>query len=491
MNQEHSPHETAIKPKKRKWLKRLIITLSAIVGLFILGIGVVLFLSRDYLVWNNSPRPEVAPITFNAADMTGYGADALYLVQMIERTHPIFIVEGYLPDDYAARRDEFLTVAQNTTSRQEFVFAAYRYVMTLQDGHMTGFNLFGRGGMTGGHLDVRWEVRDDRLWLIDDNGRTDIEVIEIGGVSPVQVFAVVDTYVFAENEVYRVWNHAMYAGYGAMIELAGGEILGDRATLTISENGEISTMEVELEVLEARTEPFSMSEIAAAYPFVVRHEILDDDIFLIDLRIFYLDDSINETARYIEQAIEDGIREFIVDLRGNGGGNSMAGQRLLEAMGITVPSSGVVRRFSPLMIEIGTEHGLISPLERVLLPIASAFSDGLIGPPTTDNAANPNDVFVIVLTDNNSYSSATMMAYWIPDGNLGKIIGAPSRNAPSAFGDMLTFNLPDSGLETRVSHAQFLRPDAAADQSTLWPDIMVDPAEALEVALEYLRSRAN
>jgi len=81
------------------------------------------------------------------------------------------------------------------------------------------------------------------------------------------------------------------------------------------------------------------------------------------------------------------------------------------------------------------------------------------------------------------------MAYWVQDGGFGNIVGAPSINAPSSFGDMLFFNLPYTGLQVRVSHALFLRPDANADQSVLWPDIMVDPADALEVAIEYLRGR--
>ena len=476
------------KQKKGKVLKRIIIAVSILMVLVVAAAAVLLWLSRDYLVWNNSPRPDIPPITVSVADMTGYGADALYLVQMVERVHPIFIVEGYLPGYYAAVRDEFLAIAQNTTSRQEFVFAAYRYITTLQDGHMTGFNLFGRGGMTGGHLDIEWEVRDGQLLLVDEHGSTDIEVTEIGGAPPAQVFAIVDNYVFAENAVCRLWNHARYARYSTMIEMAGGEILGNRAILTLSENGEISTKEVAVRVLEAPTEPFCMSALAASHEFVVRHEMLDDDIFFIDLRIFYVDDSIHETARHIEQAMDDGIRKFIVDLRGNGGGNSMAGAWLLQPMGITVPSSGIVRRFSPLMVELGVQHDLISPLEKAVISIVTLFADGMISTPNHGTASNPNNVYVIALTDNDTYSSATMMAYWVQDGGLGSIIGAPSRNAPSAFGDMLTFMLPYSGLEVRVSHAQFLRPDAAADQSILWPDIIVDPADALDVAIEHLRA---
>jgi hypothetical protein len=76
----------------------------------------------------------------------------------------------------------------------------------------------------------------------------------------------------------------------------------------------------------------------------------------------------------------------------------------------------------------------------------------------------------------------------VQDGGFGNVIGSPSRNAPSPFGDMSSFTLPYSGLVASVSHARFLRPDTTADQSTLWPDIIVDPADALDVAIEYLRN---
>jgi len=488
--------EKVVKQRRRKVLKRIIISVSVLIILIVAIPGLLLWLSRDYLVWNSNPRPDIAPIMVNAADMTGYGADALYLVQMAEQVHPIFIIENRLPDDYVAVRNEFLEVAQNVTTRQEFVLAAYRYIMTLQDGHISGFNLFGGlhgGGMTSGLLDIQWEVQNGRLWLVDNNGHTNIEVVQIGGIPPAQIFAVTDAHIFAENEVYRIWNHALYARYGTMIKVAGGEISNDQVILTISENGEISTMEAELEALDIRTEPFSVSAIAATYDYIVRHEMLYDDIFFIDLRLLYLDDSIEETARYIEQAIEKGVQKFVIDLRGNIGGDSRAGLMLLEAMGISVPSSGLVRRLSPLMVEVATEHNLISPLNaRVIIPFFSAFADGVIeSRPNPDTASNINNVFVVVLTDNNTYSSAMMMAYWIQDGNFGNIVGAPSRNAPTSFGEMLPFVLPYSGLEAMISHTLFLRPDTTANQSIVLPDILVDPADALDVALEYLRNRTN
>ena len=82
-----------------------------------------------------------------------------------------------------------------------------------------------------------------------------------------------------------------------------------------------------------------------------------------------------------------------------------------------------------------------------------------------------------------------MFAFWVQDGGFGNIIGSPSRNAPNCFGNMVRLTLPYSELVISVSYSHFTRPDAGADPNVLWPDIMVDPAEALYVAIEYIRNR--
>jgi hypothetical protein len=81
-----------------------------------------------------------------------------------------------------------------------------------------------------------------------------------------------------------------------------------------------------------------------------------------------------------------------------------------------------------------------------------------------------------------------MMALWVRDGGFGNVIGSPSSQAPTAFGNILNFRLPYTGFSGFISYVQFLRPDANADPAILQPDIVVDPAEALEFALEYLQN---
>lgn len=108
--------------------------------------------------------------------------------------------------------------------------------------------------------------------------------------------------------------------------------------------------------------------------------------------------------------------------------------------------------------------------------------------PDKDTAQNSNNIFISVLTDNKTYSSATMFAVWVADGGFGNIVGEPSRNAVSDFGDTLSLRLPQSGLNLGVSHKRFLRPDSNADPDIVMPDIMVDSKKAFDHALDFLRN---
>ena len=410
-----------------------------------------------------------------------FGIDAIYMVNMIEEVHPIFIIDGMLPDNYEEVRDEFLAYAANDISRQQFVFAARRYLTIFQDGHMGGgFGIMRRSGggalVLGNFLDVNWVLRDERLFLSDENGRpTNAEVMEIGGIPVAKVLELIDAHYFSENEADRQRNHGIFARYGALLELGGAEIIDRRVILKVFADGETSTKEVMLNV----PMPKELETTGMILGSGISHEIWDD-IFYIDLRAFVNDRDIDITASYIEEAINDGIRKFIVDLRGNPGGDSRAGSRLLEAMGVVTPDYGSIHRISDLAISQRMSLAQNAEVYREM--------EYRLVEPNAEAAENPNGVFISVLTDAGTFSSATMFSAWVQDGNLGNIIGSPSRNKPSMFGDMLAFDLPSGLFTVAVSHGRFMRPDTNADQITLHPDILVDPEIALDVALEFLRN---
>ena len=91
-----------------------------------------------------------------------------------------------------------------------------------------------------------------------------------------------------------------------------------------------------------------------------------------------------------------------------------------------------------------------------------------------------------MLCDRETFSSATMLLVFVRDAGLGTIIGEPSANMPSAYGDIIYFTLDNSHVWGTISHKRFIRPDGENEERMLIPDIQTEPEDALEEALKYL-----
>lgn len=208
-------------------------------------------------------------------------------MELVEETHPIFIVDGWLPDNYEDIREEFLAYAQNPNiTRLDFAFAAVRFKTTLRDGHMSGWGAFWdddsfvHPAIFGGLLDVLWAEKNGELFLRDENGSmTEYRVIEIGGVPVQQVFAVVDRYHYGENEVARVANYITFSRFGDIIQRAGGVINGASVILTLSNNGIPSAMEAAILSVEEIISDAESDDADSCPDFIIRHEWIGDDIF--------------------------------------------------------------------------------------------------------------------------------------------------------------------------------------------------------------------
>jgi len=403
-----------------------------------------------------------------------FSSDAARVVAIVEEVHPIFIMPGLLPSYYEDRRAEFLEAASQRMSRTAFVLAIQRYYTALHDGHMSlGIVDFSWNWISGGgHLEVPFVYVDGQIFLADSGA----QLLYVDGTTVSEIIDQIDHHFYFENEFARALRLPYHVGQGMILQQAGVGIylahsnaLANPIYITFLENGEQSEQSVRF----VRTSP---NVAISSLDYIIRYEVMDDVLF-ISLRHFTIGEHITEVAEAIQTAIDAGITRFIVDLRGNGGGNSAAGAELLMAMGMSLPSFGSLRRASQLAIDQRTQFGVSF----------SEDADRLEHAPNPNTAANPLGIQLAVLMDNASFSSSTMMATWVQDGSMGVIVGEPSSNAPSAFGDMLTYTLPTSGFNLQLSYTRFMRPDATADQNVLWPDIAVPASQALEAALEYLR----
>ena len=401
---------------------------------------------------------------FSKSDLVDFGTDSRLFVETVEATHPIFIIDGMLSDDYATVREEYLQNTSEAMTETNFIFATRKYIKVLNDGHMITFGR-GWGAEINEFFDSELMTKDGKLFIKGE--LPDKELIAIEGIPIATILALIDEYTYFENEAEKHRQYAIQARDRDILALAGVSVAEDSVELLLRSTDSSESIK---EVSFKKGSYWGLLFGGQRHDYIIRSEMIDDMMY-IDLRSFTLDKSIDETAEAIKEQIIKGTRKFIIDLRDNGGGDSRVGNKLLDAMGISVPKYGSYIRFSEL--------SKVREYEE---------SEGFIHEePDPTTAQNPNNISIAVLTNANTYSSATMFGICVQDGEFGKIIGKPSANAPSVFGDMLFFKLPISEIDVTVSYKKFLRPDANADQNTLMPDIVVPAEEALERAVEYLR----
>lgn len=68
-----------------------------------------------------------------------------------------------------------------------------------------------------------------------------------------------------------------------------------------------------------------------------------------------------------------------------------------------------------------------------------------------------------------------MFDVYFHDVNAATIVGEPTGNKPSNFGDIIFTELPNTKFSLYISHKEFLRPDESLhSELTLTPDILVE-----------------
>lgn len=98
-----------------------------------------------------------------------------------------------------------------------------------------------------------------------------------------------------------------------------------------------------------------------------------------------------------------------------------------------------------------------------------------------------------VVKNENSFSSAQWVATLVKDGELGTLLGKPSRNRLTSFGNAPSFELAKTKLMGQISITKWLRPDASKDQEeTIEPDIIVeDWQDPLEKTLKLIENKED
>lgn len=434
--------------KKKSKLKYILSIASVIFA----GIGLFIYFFVPISFWMKKvpmPEPLVADTVLTTEQVV---EDRDLMISIMEEAHPYFILEEDLTA-YEAAKKKYMETASSEMPVCDFQAATAEYICFFQDGHTR------LRWSEEEYVDVRSTYQDGKTYVVENGSVTDVYIKEYGGVEVTAIYDAIDRMFPAENEMAQAINRYNYVDGKNFLNFVGAEIIDDKIKVVFSD---------ETEGVYGFYNPLQEADISDEYAGNTWY--MDGEIFVVDFNVCEDDDELKAIASELSKKIEEGCDKVIIDARENGGGNSMACTRLLTAMGMKAPEYDMVIRYSKAAKD---QRGYLRSSGRYRF---NAISDG---------KANAN-VNLVVLCDRYTFSSATMMCVFTRDGKLGTIIGEPSSNMPSAYGDILYFSLPNSHLFGTVSHKQFIRPEEENKERMLVPDIQTTPEEAYDAAVKYL-----
>lgn len=180
---------------------------------------------------------------------------------------------------------------------------------------------------------------------------------------------------------------------------------------------------------------------------------------------YYNDEYIVALSEFFNEIFDKNIQNIIVDLRGNGGGNSYVANEFLTYVDTDFYNSWQYDiRYGWLLKQYSQKE--------------------------CENDKKPQ-VFggdIYILTDVKTYSAAMDFAMFVGDNDLGVIVGQASGNLPDSYGDLLYFQTPNAKLLLSVSFKKWYRIDQTKSGEPLTPDYVCPSEEALEKAYELILS---
>lgn len=180
-----------------------------------------------------------------------------------------------------------------------------------------------------------------------------------------------------------------------------------------------------------------------------------------------------EIANIFKRLKQAGVKDLVIDLRGNVGGDSAMGDLIFSYL----TRAKVVQLYGKLKIseELIASRPALKELKPHVGELVNSGSGGTAYP-------MPAAFFegkVYLLVDNGSYSSSNSFAAAFREYGLGKIIGYETGEPLVAFGNALKLSLRRSGITYMVSVAAYSprKPLPGDDKHGLLPDLTLNDAK--------------
>lgn len=176
----------------------------------------------------------------------------------------------------------------------------------------------------------------------------------------------------------------------------------------------------------------------------------------------------NKLKDFFTEVKKRNIRHVAVDVRKNGGGNSQVVDEFLSYLDI--------RKYKGYSSEVRYSN---ATAQQRNTSKNKGYRKPMLRFNTRRNKKCPNSELVFngklyILVSVETFSSANWFAVIVKDNKLGTVIGEPTGNQPTSYGDVLGFQMPNTGFRFICSFKKWIRPETSNDpEDGLYPDVIV------------------
>lgn len=460
-----------------------------------LGKNINLLLSEKNSIYL-SKKEAILDLNFLKKAMESVHPDLYAYTNSVEMNEKFRILQSELPD---------------SISKIELYTITAKYVSELKDGHTSVYppykNYYSNKNDTAFPFDIL--IQDGRIFIKRVYAKKDTifignEILSINNMKSQQILDELIKYQSAKKLSFKYQNIAN--GFRKLLYIIYNWKDNFDLEMRNFENDivfEIKIKGVEKQKIEDIRKKFYLSK-EKPFKFYFLQEI---NAGLIDFRSFSQFENfkifLDSTFKFIDSLK---IKNLIIDIRKNGGGNSRIGDYFLTYLTdepYTMYSKGKTKYSRTKKNEMSQ----FIPKWASFFPFCYLFQetrmiyckpDGYIkewhGEPKKHQISKPffsGNIYILIGI--NTFSSATDFACVFKDYSLGTLIGEETGGLATCYGDVLSFTMPNSGLRFGVSHKYFIRPGGYDDGKGVLPNYLVkqsldDTKNGIDTMLEFTKN---
>lgn len=380
--------------------------------------------------------------------------DLDFIVKVLAEVHPN-TYKGFTEEQRNIIEKAYDKI-KSPINTEEFYFIANEIISSMKDGH-TAMHLQNSFNDKGINLRILW--LNDGMYVGEDTElfqRGD-RIISIGNKDEVTILNELSKIIPAENTYWTKYQGAILLTKELFLKHLG-LATDDEVELVIDRDGIKSIINVAIEKLKVEKSKedwvFYKIDKENSLGILTLNKCIYNQKYMETVGLFFQD-----VAQY-------SISNIVVDVRENLGGDSRVIDEFIRYINIDeYKSYGTEIRFS---------HYAKQQRGYNQLHGTNFYPHSIVTNNKLNNSKLAFNGELYILTSAATFSSGNMFPVIIKDNNLGKVIGEPTGNKPSSYGDILSLSTPINNLKFIVSHKRFYRPDITKhEEDSVYPDITV------------------